>query len=40
MKNLKQSFKTGLITHLIALIKFEENGDFKKIYKEYLEQIV
>ena len=40
MKNLKKAFKTGVITHLTTLITLEENIDFKKMYKAYLECLV
>lgn len=39
MRKLFKYLKRGLIIHLIVLIDLEENDTFKKIYKNYLNQI-
>lgn len=39
MRKLFKYLKRGLMIHLIVLIDLEENDTFKKIYKNYLNQI-
>lgn len=40
MRNLKNTFLAGLEQYLITLISLETYDDFKKIYQEYLEQVI